>query len=105
MSRSDDGGTEQENNRSIDEIAHDYLRAVDEHEAKVESFLADCAEEYYEPGYLDDSEWDTLKELVQSNRLDDAMVVVEVAVYRKVTTEEGREDEFEGDWPAKGGAK
>lgn len=90
---------------SIEELASEYLRAVDEREAAAESFLADCAEDYYEPGFLDDSEWETLKTLVRSDEFDtdDVLLVIEVATYRKAATEFGREDEFDGDWPAKGG--
>jgi len=40
--------------RSIKDIAHDYLRAVEDHEAKKEELMAEFAEEYHRPGYLDD---------------------------------------------------
>lgn len=89
--------------RTINDIAHDYLRAADEHEAKKEELLADWAEEYYAPGYLDDGEWDLVKDLMAAGETDDALMVIEVAIYRMVSTEAGRADEFEGDWPAKEG--
>lgn len=90
---------------SIGDLAHRYLRAVDEAEAQKESFLAGCAEDYYEPGFLSDDEWELLKDCVNASNYDDAMVVVEVAIHRKVATEEGREDEFDREWPAKGGGR
>jgi hypothetical protein len=86
---------------SIKEIAHEYLRAVEEHEAKVEEILADWAEEYYRPGYLNDQEWQQLKDLLRDGEDEYALMQVEIAAYRKAATELGRADEFDDDWPAK----
>ena len=90
--------------RSIGDVAREYLRSLEREEAAIESFLADLAEEYYEPGYLYDEEWESLKKVVRSDEFDtdDTLVVVKVAALRKATTELGREDEVEQDWPAKG---
>ena len=87
--------------RSIKDIAHDYLRAVEDHEAKTEELLAEFAEDYYRPGYLDDGEWDRLKDLLESGDSEHALMQLEIACYRKAATELGREDEFDDDWPAK----
>lgn len=87
--------------RSITDIAHDYLRAVEEHEAKTEELLSEWAEEYYRPGYLDDGEWEQLKDLMDAGETDYALMQVEIACYRKAATELGREDEFDDEWPAK----
>ena len=87
--------------RSITDIAHDYLRAVEEHEAKTEELLAEWAQEYYRPGYLDDGEWEMLKDLLKSGETDYAMMQVEIACYRKAATELDRADEFDDEWPAK----
>jgi len=94
---SDLDGTE----RSIKDIAHDYLRAVEDHEAKTEELLAEFAEEYYRPGYLDDDEWDRLKDLLEAGDSEHALMQLEIACYRKAATELGRENEFDDDWPAK----
>lgn len=88
--------------RSITEIAHDYLRAVEDAEAKKEEILAEWAMEYYQPGYLDDDEWDRLKDLLEAGDSEHAIMQLEIACYRKAATELGREDEFDDDWPAKG---
>lgn len=100
-------GEEQEEERSISDIAHEYLRATNEQEAKEEELLAEWAEEYYRPGYLSDSEWNTLKTLLRADEFgkDDVLVVIQVAAYRKASTELGREDEFDDEWPAKGGGQ
>lgn len=89
--------------RSIEDIAHDYLRAVENHQAKTEELLAEWAEEYYKPGYLDDSEWERLKDLLKSGETDYALMQLEIACYRKAATELGRAEEFDDDWPAKNG--
>ena len=91
--------------RSISEIAHDYLRAVEEAEAKREKILAEWADEYYEPGYLNDDEWGLLKNLLEDGDSEHALMQLEIACYRKAATELGREDEFDDDWPAKGGVR
>lgn len=96
-------GDEDYEESSIQEIAHEFLRAVEEHEAKKEELLAEWAEEYYLPGYLDDSEWEQLKKLVHSGDDEHALMQVTIAAYRKAATELGREDEFDDEWPAKGG--
>ncbi|UXF50993.1 MAG: hypothetical protein HQRvContig04_41 [Haloquadratum phage sp.] len=93
--------TDVETGRGIEEIAHDYLRAVEEHEAKTEELLSEWAEEYYRPGYLTDSEWEQLKDLLKSGESDYALMQVEIACYRKAATELERADEFEDEWPAK----
>lgn len=87
--------------RGIKDIAHDYLRAVEEHEAKTEELLSEWAEEYYRPGYLTDSEWEQLKDLLNSGESDYALMQVEIACYRKAATELDRADEFDDEWPAK----
>jgi len=92
-------------NRYISEIAHGYLQAVEEAEAKKEKILAEWAEEYYQPGYLDDDEWDRLKNLLETGDSEHALMQLEIACYRKAATELGREDEFDDDWPAKGGVR
>jgi len=84
---------------SITDIAHDYLRANAEHEAKTEELLAEWAEEFYRPGYLDDGEWERLKELLKSGDSEHALMQVEIACYRKAASELGREDEFDDEWP------
>lgn len=86
----------------IGELARRYLRAVDEHEAKIEKLLAEWAEEYYEPGYLSDDEWRIVKEMLEAGETDGVMTPISLAIYRKAATEEGRAHEFEGEWPAKG---
>jgi len=86
---------------SITDIAHDYLRAVDEHEAKTEELLAEWAEEFYGAGYLDDGEWERLKDLLKSGDSEHALMQVEIACYRKAASELGRGDEFDDEWPAK----
>jgi len=91
--------------RSIGDIAHDYLRAVEDHKAKKEELLAEWAEEYYRPGYLDDGEWERLKSLMDAGDTDHALMQLEIACYRKAATELGREDEFDDDWPAKSSTK
>lgn len=84
------------------ELSREYLRAVDRHEARKQELLASWAEEYYRPGYLADEEWELLKTLVETGAdREEILVVAEVAVYRKVATELGREDEFDDEWPAK----
>jgi ABC-type nitrate/sulfonate/bicarbonate transport system substrate-binding protein len=85
----------------IKKLAHRYLRAVENAEAKKEEILAEWAEEYYRPGYLDDDEWRLLKDLVESSDHEHALMQLEIAAYRKAATELGREDEFDDDWPAK----
>lgn len=87
----------------IGNLARRYLRAVDEHEAQKEEQLAEWAEEFYEPGYLDDDEWELLKDLLDAGDFEHVEMQVTIAIYRKVATEEGRSDEFDGEWPAKGG--
>jgi hypothetical protein len=87
--------------RSIKDIAHDYLQAVGDHEAKEEELLARWAEEYYRPGYLDDGEWERLKFLMDADDTDHALMQIEIACFRKAATELGREGEFDDDWPAK----
>lgn len=91
--------------RRVQHTAREYIRAVDNHEAALESFLADLAEDYYEPGYLDDTEWDTLKRMLGSDEFgkDDVLMIIEIAAYRKAATELDREDEFDDEWPAKEG--
>ena len=89
--------------RSITDIAREYLRAVDEAKAKKEEILAGWAEEYYEPGYLTDAEWERLKRLLDADDTDHALIQLEIACYRKAATELGREDEFDDEWPAKTG--
>ena len=89
----------------ISEIAHDYLRAVEEAEEKKEEILAEWAEEYYQPGYLDDAEWDRLKKLLEAGDTEHVLIQLEIACYRKAATELGRENEFDDDWPAKGGVR
>ena len=91
--------------RSIKEIAHDYLRAVDEAEAKKEEILSEWAKEYYQPGYLDDDEWDRLKDLLKARDTEHALMQMKIACYRKAATELNREDEFDDEWPAKGGVR
>ena len=90
-----------ESDRGIKEIAHEYLRAVEEHEAKTEELLSEWAEDYYRPGYLSDSEWKQLKGLLKSGESDYALMQVEIASYRKAATELDRADEFDDEWPAK----
>jgi hypothetical protein len=97
MSDTSSGGEE----RSITDIAHDYLRAVEEHEAKTEELLAEWAEDFYLPGYLSNSEWEQLKDLIKSGESEYALMQLEIACYRKVATEHGRTDEFDDEWPAK----
>ena len=87
--------------RGIKDIAHDYLRAVEEHEAKTEELLSEWAEDYYRPGYLSDTEWEQLKDLLKSGESDCALMQLEIACYRKAATEHGRADEFDDEWPAK----
>lgn len=87
--------------RSIEDIAREYLRAVDEYEAKKEEILTRWAEEYYQPGYLDDAEWERLKRLLDTGDTEHALMQVEIACYRKAATELGRQDEFDDEWPAK----
>lgn len=87
--------------RTIGDIAHDYLRAVEEHEAKTEELLSEWAEDFYRPGYLSDSEWEQLKDLLKSGESDYALMQAEIACYRKAATELGRADEFDDEWPAK----
>jgi len=97
--------SENETDRSISEIAHEYLRAVDKAEAKKEQILAEWATEYYRPGYLDNDEWDRLKGLVEVGDTEHALMQLEIAAFRKAATELGREDEFDDNWPAKGGVR
>jgi len=96
---------EGDDERGIEVIASEYLRTLDEAEAKKEELLAQWAEEFYEPGYLDDDEWELLKELIEISDHDHAMMQLEIACYRKAATELGREGEFDSDWPAKGGGR
>lgn len=90
-----------EGDGDITEIARDYLRATNNYEAKRESLLSEWAEEYYRPGYLNDDEWDLVKELMDADDTEHAFMQIEIAIYRKVATEEGRAHEFDDEWPAK----
>lgn len=92
---------DEETDRGIKDIAHNYLRAVEGHEAKTEELLSEWAEDFYRPGYLSDSEWERLKDLLKSGESDYAFMQLEIACYRKVATEHGRADEFDDEWPAK----
>lgn len=105
MSDRQDAATEQKDpdEMGIQELAREYMRAVNDHEARKEGLLADLAGDYYQPGYLDDDDWDLLKRLINAQMLDGAMTIIEVAAHRKVATEAGREDELDDDWPAKSG--
>jgi len=90
-----------EDGQDIEALAAEYLRAVDEAEATREKLLAEWAERFYEPGYLDDGEWELLKELLEAGDLDNVEMILEIATSWKVATEAGRGDEFDQEWPAK----
>lgn len=97
--------TPEQTERSIEDLAREYLRAIEDHEARKEELLADWAEEYYRPGYLDDEEWQRVKDLLDVDDVEHAEMQIRIAIYRKVATELDREDEFDDEWPAKGGGR
>lgn len=86
----------------IGKLARKYLRTVNDHEAAKEALLSDWAEEYYLPGYLDVGEWELVKCLMDRGDTEHAQMQIEVAIFRKVATEQGRAQEFDDEWPAKG---
>lgn len=91
--------------RSIKEIAHEYLRAVEQAEESKERLLSEWAEEYYRPGYLDDDEWELVKDLMDEDDYDHVLMQIEIAMFRQAATEAGREDEFDDERPAKRGER